>query len=258
MPSIGEGEDRIHYEWSGQESGSVLVLSHSLGSDLSLWKWNLPAWETEFRILRYDHRGHGRSGHPGGDWVIEDFGNDLIRLLDGIGLDEASLCGVSLGGMVGLWVAQHHPSRLKRLIAANTSAYTEDPSLLERRIALVRSEGVEAISEDVLEKWFTPKFHRARPEVIDHFRNTLRATSSEAYARTSEAVCGLDLRSKLSAIEVPTLVVTSSGDLATPPAWGEAIAEKVPGAKLEQFDAAHLACVEDAGKFGRLVIEFLK
>ena len=255
---VGEGGNRLHFAWSGQEAGPVLVLSHSLGSDLSLWEENLSAWEEEFRILRYDHRGHGKSETPEGDWKIEDFGSDLVRLLDHLEVEEVLFCGVSLGGMVGLWVAENHPSRISRLVVANTSAYTEDPRLLECRIREVMSGGTKAIAEDVLEKWLTAEFREANPGTVERFRSTLWETSAEAYRKTSEAVCGLDLREGLSGIEIPVLVITGSFDQATPKEWGERIADQVPRARLRELTAAHLSNVERAEEFVAETLGFFR
>jgi len=245
------------YRWSGRTDGPILVLSHSLGTDSGLWEWQEETLGRKFRLLLYDHRGHGRSGAPPGEWTIDDFGRDTLALIDRVAGEPVHFCGVSLGGMVGLWLASHAPERLDRLVVADTSAFTEDPSLLRARLARLKDAGLDSIADDVLSRWFTAAFREAHPERVERFRTKLLATSLESYRATSEAVCGLDLRDRLPSIRTPTLVITGRHDEATPPAWGEAIASAVPGAGLVTLDAAHLSNVEAAAAFDRAVRAFL-
>ncbi len=246
----------IHYRWAGQAQGPVLVLSHSLGTSSELWTPQLERLGLTFRLLLYDHRGHGQSGLPAGErWSIEDFACDLLALLDALGLERVGFCGLSLGGMVGLWLAQQHPDRLEWLVAANTAAYTEDPSLLEGRMEQIRQWGLESIADNVVERWFTAQFRASEGTTVDRFREMLCATPREAYLATSAAVCELDLRTGLSGIDLPTLVITGNADRATPPAWGQAIAQAVPLAGYRELPAAHLSNVEAAEAFTDTVLE---
>lgn len=257
MPFYESEETRIFYRWTGREDGPVLVLSHSLGSSCELWQPQVEGLGEHFRLLLYDHRGHGESSGSSGNWSIDDFGQDLLKLLDFLKLDRVHFCGVSLGGMAGLWLAQQAPEHVDKLVVANTSAFTEDPALLKSRMELIRREGLTAIVDDVLDRWFTPAFHDSHPQVVDRFREGVLATSARSYFSTSAAICALDLRADLKAIIAPTLVIVGDQDRATPPAWGETIAAAIPGAELRSLKAAHLSSVEAAEAFNAAVARFL-
>lgn len=249
---------QLRFRWHGRESGPVLVLSHSLGTSARLWEKQLESLGADYRLLLYDHRGHGESGSSPGPWTIEDFGKDALAVIESQALDRrVHFCGVSLGGMVGLWLAQNAPERLERMVVANTSAFTEDPALLRGRLDLLKDGGLEQIAEDVLARWFTEEFREGNQEVMERFRRLLLATPVESYRLTSEAVCALDLRSGQESIRTPLLVITGRQDQATPAAWGEAIAAAVPGAQLASLEAAHLSNVEAAEAFDEAVLAFL-
>lgn len=249
---------RLRYRWAGRRDGPVLVFSHSLGTASDLWSSQEASLGNRFRLLLYDHRGHGESSAPEGEWTIDDFGRDALTVIEELAPEPVYFCGVSLGGMVGLWLARTAPDRLKRLVVANTSAFTEDPALLRGRLEEIERNGLESIAENVLDRWFTRDFRRSHPAVVERFRRRVLATPDASYIRTSEAVCNLDLRSKLGSIQRPTLVITGEFDEATPPAWGESIARAVPGASLASLRAAHLSNVEAASSFDEAVIRFLK
>ena len=257
MPFLDHGEFKAYYRWEGLADGPVMVLSHSLGCSCEMWRGQVEALGDRFRILLYDHRGHGQSGIPSRPWAIDDFGEDLVRLLNHLGLELVNFCGVSLGGMVGMWVAQNAPGRLARMALCNTSAKTEDPTLLQGRIRLIESEGMAAIVDNVLERWFTEAFRSACPDEIAGARKVLESASADAYAATSRAVCELNLLDELGAIEIPTMVVYGTYDQATPPAWNLAIADAIPGAKAVELPTAHLSNIEARSEFNRVVEEFL-
>lgn len=252
-------EGRLFYQFAGLESGQCLVLSHSLGSSSAMWQAQLDSLGKHYRLLLYDHRGHGRSSLPDaeGGWSLADFGSDLLCLLDELKIERAHFCGLSLGGMVGLWLVQHVPHRLDRMIVANTSAITEDPQLLRGRMARIAERGMESIVDDVLDRWFSEELHGSQAEQIERFRSDLLATPDAAYLATSEAICTMDLRRGLADVRTPTLVVGGSRDRATPPAWGERIASLIPDARFCLLDAAHLSNVDAARAFDAAVLDFL-
>lgn len=249
---------RLHYRWAGLENGPVLMLSHSLGTASDLWATQEATLGERYRLLLYDHRGHGESSTPPGPWTIADFGRDALGLLDQLVTGPVFFCGLSLGGMVGLWLAQHAPGRLRSLIVANTSAFTADPTLLRERLRTLENEGLGSIADNVLARWFTDRFCTEQPDVVAHFRSRLLATSLAGYRATAEAVCGLDLREGLSEIYTPVLVIMGQHDRAAPPAWGLAIAAAIPGAAQKSLDAAHLSNVEAAAAFDASTISFLE
>ncbi len=235
----------LHHTFAGPEGARVVVLSNSLGTTPEMWEPQAGALARDRRLLRYDLRGHGRSPVPETPYSIADLGTDLIGLLDRNGIERASLCGVSLGGMVSMWVAAHAPERVDRLVLCSTSAIMGPPESWTERAALVRREGMAAVADTVVARWFTPAFAAAEPEVVAGIRGQLAATPAEGYAGCCEAIREMDQRPDLPAITAPTLVVAAEGDPSTPPSHARTIAGLIPGARLEVLDrGAHLVNVE--------------
>jgi 3-oxoadipate enol-lactonase len=236
----------VHHTFAGPAEAGVVVLSNSLGTTLEMWEPQAAVLARDRRVLRYDMRGHGRSPVPETPYSIADLGADLVGLLDRYGIERASLCGVSLGGMVSMWVAAHAPERVDRLVLCSTSAIMGPPESWTERAALVRSEGMAAVADAVVARWFTPAFTAARPDVVAAIRAQLAATPPEGYAGCCEAIKDMDQRPDLPSITAPTLVIAAEGDPSTPPAHARTIAALVPGSRLEVLDrGAHLVNVEE-------------
>jgi 3-oxoadipate enol-lactonase len=250
---------RLHHRLDGPPEAPVLVLSGSLGTDLSMWDPVAAQLAGRFRTLRYDLRGHGQSGVPPGPYAMSDLGEDLLALIDELEIERAGLCGLSIGGMISMWIAANAPERVSRLVVCCTSAYLGPDAGYGGRAVAVRRDGIEPLADAVLERWFTPRFARERPEIVQDMRARLCATPAEGYAGCCEAIDGMDLRGALGVIRAPTLVVAGEADPATPPAHGEAIAEAVTDAELTIFpDAAHLAPVEHPEDAAALILDFLE
>jgi 3-oxoadipate enol-lactonase len=224
----------------------VLALPSSLGTTAQLWDANVPSWSDSFRLLPYDQRGRGS---------VAELGGDLLELLDEHGVERVSVCGLSLGGATAMWVAANAPERVDRLVLACTSARFGKPEPWLERAAIVREQGLEPIADAIVARWFTPA---APPELVARFRRMLVATPPPAYAACCEALARWDFRDRLAEIDAPTLVIAAAQDPATPPEHAELIARGIPDAKLVVLaDAAHLANVEQADEFSRLVTEHL-
>ncbi|MFL6037953.1 MAG: 3-oxoadipate enol-lactonase [Gaiellaceae bacterium] len=227
----------------------VLVLSGSLGSTLEMWDPQLPALGARFRVLRYDHPGHGESP------LLETrsvpaLARELVQLLDELRIERFSFCGLSLGGAVGMQLALDVPGRVERLVLASTSARFATPDFWQERADTVRREGVEAIADVVLERWFTPELPDVR-----RYRRMLVSTPAEGYARCCEAVRDWDVRGQLGAVSAPTLAIAGADDPSTPPDDLRAIVDEIPGAQLLVMDnARHLLNVERAGGFNEAVL----
>jgi 3-oxoadipate enol-lactonase len=249
----------LNHRFDGRPDGPVLVLSNSLGSALAMWELQLPTVAERFRVLRYDHRGHGSSPAPPGPYSIDDFGRDTLELLDSLGLERVSFCGLSLGGAVGMWLGANAPERLERLVLCCTAARFATPEIWSERAAAVRAAGsVEPLVEGVLERWFTPGFRAKHPERVEPVRRMLLATPAEGYAATCDALRDCDLRPILAGIRAPALVVAGEDDPATPPAQAEELAASIPGARLVVIpDTAHLANIEQTEAFNEAVLEHL-
>jgi 3-oxoadipate enol-lactonase len=257
MPFVDAAGARLFYRFDGSEDRPVLVLSNSLGTDLGMWEPQVAAFSGRFRLLRYDSRGHGRSEAPAGPYTIELLGRDVLALLDGLGVERASFCGLSKGGMVGQWLGVHAGDRLDRLVLANTSAHIGAPEVWDQRIATVRAQGMAAIVPGLIDRWFTKPFQERAPDEVARVAAMLRATNPEGYVACCAAVRDMDQREAIRGIRVPTLVIAGRHDLATPPDQARLIAERVPGARLVEVEAAHLGNVEAAEAFNRAVLDFL-
>ena len=249
---------RIDYRLHGREGAPTLVLANSLGTEQHLWSRQLPELSRRFRVLTYDHPGHGASDLPDEPCTVESFARGLLELLDALALERVSLCGTSLGGMVGIALALEAPERIDQLVLACTSAYVGPPDAWAERARIVRTEGMEAIADTVVVRWFTPELPGTQPETVARFRAMLVATPAEGYARCCEALAAWDARERLSAIAVPTLVVSGAEDPATPVEHADFLASQIPGARLLVLErAAHLANVERPDEFTEAVLDHL-
>ena len=235
----------LHYRVDGPNGAPVLVLSHALGLSMSMWDPQVAPLSREFRVVRYDHRGHGKSPVPEGPYRIEDLGRDLLHLLDRLALERVAFCGLSLGGMVGLWLAANAPERVGRLVVCCTAARMPRPRDYAARATLVRAQGLAAIADTVIGRWFTAAFGTRRPDRVAGIKSLLLATPAEGYAATCEALAAMDLRDDLPRIAASTLVIAGADDQSTPPERAEEIAQRIRGAELAVIpDAAHLANIE--------------
>lgn len=250
---------KLHHELSGPEGAPVVVLGNSLGTTTALWDAQVPELEQRFRVLRYDHRGHGGSPPSTGPLRIDDLADDVLELLDALGFQRVSYCGVSMGAMVGMWLAGHAPERVDRLVLCCTTADYATARPWQERAAAVRAGGTGSIAEAVVARWFTPELAERSPETVARYVAMLSTVDDESYAGCCEALAALDLRSVLPAIEAPTAVVAGAQDEATPPDRLRAIADAIPGAELTVLEgAAHLANVEAPGAVSEILWRHLR
>ena len=226
----------LDHRLRGPEGAPVLVLSNSLGTTQELWAKQLPALAERFRVLTYDHPGHGVSDLPQERPTVESLTSSLVTLLDELQLERVSLCGVSLGGMVGITLALEEPERVDRLVLACTSAYVGPPEGWTERARMVRTRGMEAVADTVIGRWFTPEFQDEEPQTVARFRAMLAATPPEGYARCCEALGAWDARERVSAIAVPVLVVAGEDDPAISGRAGRA--RCVPSSRARVFESS--------------------
>jgi 3-oxoadipate enol-lactonase len=247
------------YRVEGPEEAPVLLLSGSLGSTLELWEPQAAALARTHRVVRYDHPGHGGSELPDAPASIAELARAPLAVLDALGVARASVCGLSLGGMVAMWLAAHRPERVDRLVLCCTSAALGPPATWEQRATEVRAAGsVEPLADAVLARWLTPAYRAAHPATAARLRAMIAQTPAEGYARCCEAIRDWDGLALLGAIRAPTVVVAGREDPSMPPAHAEAIVARVAGARLELLSpAAHLASVEQAPAVTRIVAEHL-
>lgn len=248
----------LAFDAHGPEDAPVLVLASSLGSTRDLWQPQMAALTDRWRVVRFDHPGHGASPVWDTAVTIEAIGQAMLALLDGLNHERISFCGISLGGAIGQWLGAHAPERIDRLILCCTAASFAS-EVYRRRAAVVRAEGVGAVSEAVIERWFTPAFRAGHPDVVAGFRANLEATSREGYAACCEAVAAFDGRAALAAIKAPTLVIAGAEDQVIPPEQARALCAGIAGARLRIVPrAAHLATVEQPAAVEAAIIEHLE
>jgi len=246
---------KVHHRLDGPDGAPVLVLANSLGTELELWSRNVPRWQGSFRVLRYDLRGHGATPVSPEPFGVDDLGRDVLELLDDLGIGRVSFCGLSLGGAIGQWLATNEPGRIERLVLACTTARFGEPEQWLQRAAKVRAEGVEAIADSVLARWFTPAM---ADEDVAASREMLIGTPAEGYAAACEALARWDFRDRVGKIRTPTLVIVGGADPVTASSDVELLTGGIPNARLVVLDgAAHLANVERPDAFGAAVSEHL-
>ena len=256
MPFIDVGELKMYYALTGSRE-PVLILSNSLGTDFSLWDPQMAELQQRFRILRYDTRGHGKSSATPGDYTIEQLGRDLLALLDSLGLDRVHFCGLSMGGMIGMWLGIHAPDRLNRLVLSNTAARIGTKEGWNARIATVKKDGMKSVSSAVVERWFTSGFRASSPEKVAQAQRVLEQTPPEGYAACCAAIRDMDQRDAVAQIKVPTLVIYGGSDSVIPIPDAHFLTEQIRGAKELELPAAHLSNVEQPDAFTHAVSNFL-
>jgi 3-oxoadipate enol-lactonase len=249
----------LHHVLNGPLDAPVLVLSNSLGASLEMWAAQLPSLSGSFRVVRYDQRGHGKSPVPPGPYDIPDLGRDALDLLDDLEVERAHWCGLSLGGMTGMWLAANAPERIDRMVLLCTSAYYGMPEMWQERAAAVRAGGTESIAEAGVGRWFTDDFRAREPATAERFRRMIEDTPDEGYAECCGAIERLDERDDLPKIQASTLVIAGAHDPAAPPdPHAELLLERIPNARLEIVDAAHMASAEQPQIVTSLILDHLE
>jgi 3-oxoadipate enol-lactonase len=234
----------------GPADAPVLVLSNPIGTTLEIWDFQLPVLRRlGYRLLRYNARGHGGSTAPPGPYSLAELGTDVLALLNFYGLESAAFCGVSLGGMTGLWLAANAQERISSLVACCTAVVpmpSRDAWL--ERVSLVRSGGMDAIREVVPSRWFTPGFFLHEPAAVARAAGMLAGCDPEGYAGCAEAIADMDLRPLLGSVKAPTLVLSGELDPAAPPWQGASTARAIPGARFVVVrGTSHFAHYESPG-----------
>lgn len=261
MPIADLPDVRLHYRWDGLPSdnnnASILVLSNSLGTTLDMWRSQLDEFGKRFRVLRYDTRGHGGSSVPPGEYSIEQMGTDIVALLDSLGLQQVNFCGLSLGGMIGMWVASNHPGRIKNLIIVNSAPKVGTADTWNTRIAVARKEGMPVLAKQVVARWFTPEFLARDPQRVEFAERMLRECNPQGYAASCAALRDMDQSATISRIRARTLLIASERDPVCPPSDADAMAAAIQGSERVDIPGSHLSPVEEPEAFTRAVTSFL-
>ena len=257
MPIAIINDTCIHYRTDGDRRLPALLLSNSLGTDLSMWQGQAGELAEHYHLVRYDTRGHGLSASLPGPYAIGQLGADVVALLDHLELEKAHFCGLSMGGVTGQWLGVHAARRIGKLVLANTAARIGTEDGWQARAAAVRAQGLGPIADSAASRWFTPEFIQRQPAVADAMANRLRGQNYEGYAACCDALAGADLRGEIHAITSPTLIIAGTADPVTTLADAEAMRSAITGARLAVLPASHISSVEAPAAFTRVLLEFL-
>ena len=257
MPTVQSNGCPIHYEVEGPENKPVLMLCNSLGTTLHMWDPQVSALRQHFRLVRYDRRGHGKSGVPAGPYNMEMLGRDALAVLDAAKVENTSWCGLSMGGMVGMWLGANAPQRVSRLILSNTSAYFPDKEIWNGRIKTLKEKGLQAIVGGTMERWFTKDFRDRDPKTMQWMIDMFLATKAEGYIACGEAVRDMDHREIIKSIKAPTMIIAGRHDAGTTVEMAEFVRSRIPHASLTLMDTAHIANVEQPHEYADKMIGFL-
>lgn len=257
MAEMRIGTEIFNVEIEGPVDAPALLVSNSLGTDFHMWDGQMPVLSQKFQVIRYDSRGHGGSVAEDGPYSIEQLGQDALNILDALDISKANFLGLSLGGMVGMWLMTHHGNRIEKAVLANTGAQLGSPDLWNMRIRTSRNEGMEPLVAGTLERWFSPEFSERAPAEVEKVAQMVRNTPPLGYASCCAAIRDMDQREAIRAITNQVLVIVGTKDPATPPAMGGLIAGTIPNARLIDLDGAHLSNIEAESAFTRAVVAFL-
>ncbi len=257
MPMIDADGCLIHVQVEGPERAPILMLSNSLGTDLTMWDEQVKPLTQYFRLVRYDRRGHGQSGAPKGPYTMERLGRDVLAVIDGLAIKKVNWCGLSMGGMVGMWLGANAADRIDKLILSNTSAWFPEKDVWTGRVKLAREKGLETLVGATMERWFTKDFRERSPKAVDRVSEMFLKTPLEGYIGCAEAVRDMDHREIVRAIAAPTLIIAGRYDPATTVEAAEFIRSRIPGAALTILDAAHLSNIEQPHEYADTVLGFL-
>jgi 3-oxoadipate enol-lactonase len=257
MPKADLQHASLHYELTGRETAPVLMLSNSLGTDLSMWDAQVKSFEQHYRVLRYDMRGHGASSVPSGPYTMEQLGNDVLGLLNKLDIPRIHFCGLSIGGAIGQWLGIHAAPRLHKLILCNTAAKIGTEQTWNSRIADVNQHGLQSIADATMQRWFTPGFRSASASRVQRMRETLLAVDPVGYTASCAAIRDTDQREAVGRIDAPVCIIAGSEDPVTTVADAEFLRSQIPGAELNILPAAHISNVEVSDLFNATVLNFL-
>jgi 3-oxoadipate enol-lactonase len=257
MPMIDADGCLLNVSVEGRDGGPMLMLSNSLGCTLQMWEPQMKALTEVFRVIRYDQRGHGKSGVPPAPYSMERFGRDVLAILNDLNIEKVHWCGLSMGGMVGQWLGADAPERFGKIVLSNTACYCPDPTNWLNRIKAVKESGIAAVADIVIAGWLTAHFREREPQITANMKAMPLATRVQGYLACCETLSTLDQRAFLPKMKSPTLVIAGRHDMATPVVAGEFIRSQIPGASLTILDAAHISNVEQPHAFTDAVIGFL-
>jgi 3-oxoadipate enol-lactonase len=259
MPTVNAKDGcPINYQVEGAADAPVLMLCNSLGTNLHMWDEQAAEWSKHFRLVRYDRRGHGKSGAPKGAYNMDMLGNDALAVADAAGARKFNWCGLSMGGMVGQWMGANARDRVIKLVLSNTHYHYADKQPWHDRIKFARDNGLAKLSGPQMERWFTKEFRDRSPGPVAKVVEMFTATPLDGFLGCCEAVRDMDFSKSTPTVTAPTMVIVGSKDPATLPEHGYEIAKMIKGAKVTSLEAAHLSNIEQPKAYTEAVLNFLK
>jgi 3-oxoadipate enol-lactonase len=253
------GKNVLHYICVGGKDKPALIFANSLGSDLHIWDEVVESLADQFRIVRYDLRGRGLSEAAPPPYSAGDLSEDLIGLMNVLGIGQAIICGISVGGIIAQGAALDHPERVRGLVLSDTAARIGSVESWQQRIDLVRAEGLEAWKEPTMERWFSREYRQNCPQAIRGYATMLLKTAPDGYIGTCCALRDADFHAMAGLIKAPVLVLCGAEDIATPPESGRELARLIPGAKFSLIEGAgHLPCIEKPAAMAARIMQFFR
>lgn len=246
----------VFYLTDGDPHKPAIIFSNSLGTDHSMWDGQLEVLRREFYIIRYDTRGHGLTSNPKGPYTIDQLGKDVLALLDYLSIDRAYFCGISMGGLIGQWLAVNAPERIEALVIANTAPKIGTELAWRERATLVRREGLNVIAESAPSRWFTPEFYGSCPRDVNELLINLKNMSPEGYASCCEALASEDLRESISKITIPTLILSGTKDPVTTIDDARFMQGQIQRSQILEMPASHISNIEAEAEFNQAIKKF--
>lgn len=258
---VNLGELSLNCQLDGPDGADWIVLSNSLGANLSMWDDQIALLTARYRVLRYDTRGHGGSDTPPGPYSFADLTGDVLRLLDHFGIQRAAFMGLSMGGMTGLGLAINHPDRVSRVVCADARADAPEPfrAMWDQRIEKVQRGGLDAIVDGTLASWLTEAWRGANPDRVAAIRAMVLDNDPEGYIACCHALKELDYFRQLGDAAVPVLYVGGRQDMGAAPDVMQSMADATPsGAYVPIENAAHVANINAPEAFNTAIRAFLE
>jgi 3-oxoadipate enol-lactonase len=257
MPIANLSDVKLYYEWSGEEHLPILVFSNGLGTNVHMWDSQVESFSQHFRLLRFDARGHGQSSVTPGPYTVEQLSGDIVHLLDALKIERAYFCGVSMGGLIGMFLGTNHAKRFHKITLCSTAAKIGTSDTWTTRIQTVQRGGMKAVADTVVDRWFTAGFRAKNSAELQRVRAMLEATNPDGYMASCAAVRDSDQRDTIGNIQLPCLIIVGSEDPGTPPTEAHFLQKTISGAQLVELQGSHLCNIENKDEFNEHVLQFL-
>lgn len=258
MDMIRLGDVTLHYRVEGDPGGTPVVFANSLGTDFRLWDKVIPLLPDGLRILRFDKRGHGLSSCPGDAYKMDELVDEIAQLLRALGFENCLFVGLSIGGLIAQGLAARHGDLLRAMVISNSAMRVGSEAMWQERIESLYAGGIEALADNIMERWFSGRFRQQQDDELVAWRNMLTRTPLQGYIGCCKAIAASDFEQTTSKLKLPTLLIAGSEDGSVPPEIVRATADLIEGSRYQLLETGHLPCVEQPETFARLIGEFIR